>query len=641
MKYLFSLYLIIASLGATAQKSSYAEAVANTMMTIWKDGTGADDKKPQRWSYDESVVLRGIEGLWYKTGDARYFKYIQRCLDVFVTKEGTINTYRMDEYNIDMIPLGRMLLLLYGVTGEEKYYKASTVLREQLKNHPRTKEGGFWHKKRYPYQMWLDGLYMGEPFYAEYAATFNEPEAFDDIANQFIWMEKHSRDAKTGLMYHAWDESKEQKWANKTTGVSPHFWARAMGWYGMAVVDVLEWFPANHPKRAALLDIVKRFAAAVQKTQDPKTGLWWDIMDMPGREKNYLEASASAMFVYAYAKGVRLGYLPASYTAVAKKAYDGMIKKFIETGSDGLVNFNGTVSVSGLGGDPYRDGSYEYYMSEKVVVNDPKGVGAFIQAANEMELMPTLSTGKGKKVVLDYYFNNEYKKNAAGQNTRFHYTWEDRANSGFSLFGNIFRQYGALTERLETAPSLAGGAARLKNADVYIIVDPDTDKETSKPNYVTAQDANAIYDWVKAGGILLLLTNDSGNAEFKNFNRIPEKFGMHFNEVSLNKVIGNQYEQGAFPITVQDAIFKTTKKIYIKEISTLQLSDPAKAHFKNSTNDVVMSVAKVGKGTVFAVGDPWFYNEYIDGRKLPAEYENFNAAKDLVKWLLMQSPAKK
>jgi unsaturated rhamnogalacturonyl hydrolase len=160
-----------------------------------------------------------------------------------------------------------------------------SLLREQLKNHPRTKEGGFWHKKIYPNQMWLDGLYMAAPFYTEYAKTFNEPEAFEDIANQLIYMENHARDAKTGLLYHGWDESKEQRWANKTTGVSPNFWGRAMGWYGMALVDVLENFPENHPKRAAIIAILNRFATAVSKVQDPETGLWYNILDKPdGKE---------------------------------------------------------------------------------------------------------------------------------------------------------------------------------------------------------------------------------------------------------------------------------------------------------------------------------------------------------------------
>lgn len=260
-----------------------------------------------------------------------------------------------------------------------------------------------------------------------------------------------------------------------------------------------------------------------------------------------------------------------------------------------------------------------------------------IIAAALLKQQPVFAQTKGKKVLLDYYFNNEYKKNAAGQLERFHYTWEDSTNSGFSLLGGIFKQQGAQTESLTAAPT----AALLKDAAVYIIVDPDTDKETVKPNYMQPQFAQIIYDWVKAGGVLLLMLNDSGNAEFTHFNQLPEKFGIHFNENCINHVTGNQYEMGAFYIQSGDAIFKNTTKVYIKEMSTLTVKNPAKAQYKNALGDVVTAIAKIGKGTVFAVGDPWFYNEYIDGKKLPPEYENYTAATDLANWLLQQVPAEK
>jgi unsaturated rhamnogalacturonyl hydrolase len=241
---------------------------------------------------------------------------------------------------------------------------------------------------------------------------------------------------------------------------------------------------------------------------------------------------------------------------------------------------------------------------------------------------------KKKNVVLDNYFNNEYKKNAVGQMERFHYTWEDTAYSGFSVFGSIFRQYGAGTEQLITAPTLA----LLKDASVYIIVDPDTEKETAKPNYMQPQEAQVIYDWVKAGGVLLLMMNDSGNAEFTHFNQLPEKFGIHFNENCINHVTGNQFEMGALYMQPGETIFKSAQKVYIKEMSTISVKDPAKAAYKNANGDIITAVAKLGKGTVFAVGDPWFYNEYVDSRRLPAEFENYKAATDLVKWLLQQVP---
>jgi len=634
MKIVIAILLIASVTSLSAQQSPWSEKMAATVMTIWKDSLSTEGK-PAKWTYDQGVILKGMEGLWYATGDGKYFNYIQKSMDFFVNDKGEIRGYKQDEYNIDNVLCGRNLLTLYAVTGKEKYYKAASTLREQLRNQPRTKEGGFWHKKRYPYQMWLDGLYMGEPFYAEYAKTFHEDAAFDDIANQFIWMEQHARDAKTGLLYHAWDESKEQKWANKQTGCSPNFWARAMGWYGIALVDVLQQFPQDHPKRKALIEILQRYLSAVERVQDPSTGLWWDILDKPNQPKNYLEASASCMFVYTIAKAVRLGYSNSAVLGSAKKGYAGIVKKFVKTDASGLTALDGTVSVSGLGGEPYRDGSYDYYMSEKVVTNDPKGVGAFLLMSNEMELLPTLNIGKGKTVLLDDYYNSEKKKDITGKIMPFHYKWDEMPNSGFSYFGSVFHKYGVLTKTLSDAPE----AKNLAQADIFIIVDADNIADNPQPNYVQPKDADAIYDWVKKGGVLVLLHNDKGNAEFEHFNTLTEKFGIHFNEDSRNKVIGNQYEMGTFNLNSSNEIFKTAKKVYLKEISTLKLSAPARAILTDN-GDTIIGVSKVGKGTVFAVGDPWVYNEYADGRKLPFEYENNKAANDLVVWLLAQTKNK-
>jgi unsaturated rhamnogalacturonyl hydrolase len=407
-----------------------------------------------------------------------------------------------------------------------------------------------------------------------------------------------------------------------------------MGWYGMGLVDVLEIFPADHPKRNELVQILNRYAKAVSKVQDAKTGLWWDILDMPGRDKNYFEASASSMFVYAMAKGVRLGLLPQSYLAVAKKGYDGILKTFIKE-ENGQTNLHGTVSVSGLGGNPYRDGSFEYYMSEKVIVNDAKGVGAFIQAANEMEMLPTLNYGKGKTVVLDYYFNNEWRKDANGRNIRYHYTWDDRMNSGFALFGDVFHSYGAQTKSLESAPT----KNNLKGADVYIIVDPDTEKETAKPNYIDEANAKNIADWVKEGGVLILMSNDKGNADLEHTNILASKFGVRFNEDNYNLVQNDRFEQGAVTIPANNTVFKTAKKVYIKELSTLQVKAPAKTILTKEGKNII-AVAQYGKGSVFIIGDPWLYNEYTDGRKLTPDFDNYKAMQDLARWAIDQSKKK-
>lgn len=602
------------------------------MTALWHDPARNLSGTPARWTYEHGVVLKGLEGVWLSTGDGRYFSFIQKGIDNFVNPDGTIRTYNSADYNLDNINPGKNLLLLYKVTGQEKYRRAAALLREQLKTHPRTSDGGFWHKKIYPFQMWLDGLYMAEPFYSEYAQTFHEDADFDDIAKQFVQMEGHSRDSKTGLLYHGWDESKQQRWADPATGRSPNFWDRAMGWYAMALVDTLDYFPRQHPKRAELVAILNRLAKAVTNYQDAKSGLWYQVMDKGTAKGNYLEASGSSMFVYALAKGVRNGYLPATYLAVAKRGYKGLVDRFIKTDANGQTNLEGTVSVSGLGGNPYRDGSYEYYLSEKVVTNDPKGVGAFLMASNEIEIAEKQSVGRGKMVMLDSYFNNEMKKDSSGQMVSWHYKWDELPNSGFSLWGNIFRTHGVKTETLANAPS----ATNLKNADIYIIVDPDTETETTKPNYVESKDVKVIADWVKAGGVLVLMGNDVGNAEFDHFNQLANAFGIEFKKDSRNKVPGNDFTMGRLIVTPPHPIFKTARNLYLKELSTLQIKPPARAVFADK-GDTIMAVAKFGKGTVFAVGDPWLYNEYTDGRKLPPEYDNFKAATDLALWLIQQT----
>ena len=626
MKRLITIAFLFATIQINAQ--SWSAKMAETVMTVWKDSMQMEEGKPVKWAYDQGVVLKGIEGLWVRTGEKKYFDYIQKSMDFFVNDDGSIRTYKLSNYNIDNVLCGRNLLTLYNVLGKEKYYKAAATLRDQLRTHPRTEEGGFWHKQIYPWQMWLDGLYMGQPFYAEWSKNFHDDTAFNDIAKQFILMERFSRDEKTGLLYHGYDESRQQQWADKTTGRSPHVWGRAIGWYGMALVDVLESFPEDNPNRDTLVQILNRFARAVAKYQDKKTGLWYDIIDLPAREKNYVEASASSMLVYTLAKGVRLGALSAKYLTAAQKGYAGIITNFIKT-ENGQVNLHGTVSVSGLGGKPYRDGSFDYYMSEKVVVNDPKGVGAFLLASNEIELIPTRTIGRLKTVTLDNYFNSETKKDIKGDSIKFHYVWDEMDNNGFSLLGNVFKQNGAKITTLEEAPTYEN----LSGASVYIIVDPDTQKESPEPNYMQPEHVKTIYNWVKEGGVLALFSNDTLNTEFTHFNTLAEKFGIHFNGDSKNRVKGSNFEEGAISIPANHSIFKTTGKVYIKELSTLKVSAPATSVLRKDGDDII-AVAKIGHGFVFAVGDPWLYNEYTDGRKLPVQYENYKAMQDLVKWLL-------
>ena len=364
----------------------WSQRIAESFVLRHPGAVTYDSLSPsEKWNYEQGLMLEALHQMWLFTKDQRYFDFIRRNIDQYVDESGNIKTYKYDDFNLDNVAVGRALLTLFETTENRKYKCAADTLRYQLKNQPRTHEGGFWHKQIYPYQMWLDGLFMAEPFYAWYAKKFNEPDAFSDIANQFIFVAKHTRDTKTGLLYHGWDESKQQRWANQGTGCSPNFWGRAMGWYVMAIVDVLDFLPKNHPRRHELISILRDVSAATLTFRDQKTHLWYQVMDQGARKGNYLEASASCMFTYAFAKGAHKGYLDKKYLAAAKESFQGIIKNLVSVDAKGFVDLLHTCQGAGLGNNPYRDGSYEYYISERQRTNDMKGYGPFLLAAIELE----------------------------------------------------------------------------------------------------------------------------------------------------------------------------------------------------------------------------------------------------------------
>lgn len=350
-------------------------------------------RAPQAWQLDHGKRLyfgyaQGVGTLamlkvWEETGDDKYLDYVVEWADTLINNEGEIHLYKVETYNIDYINSGKVLFEVYRQTGDEKYKLAMDRLVNQMKHHPRTHEGVFWHKLIYPHQIWLDGLYMGSPFLAEYAVTFNQPQLIDDVINQFIVCARHTYDQATGLYYHAWDESKNQQWANKVTGQSPNFWGRSIGWWFMALVDVLDFIPADHPQRPELINMIQGLADTLTRYQD-KTGLWYQVPDQGDREGNYLEASVSSMFMYAYAKAANKGYISQTYRAVAEKAYEGLMRELIVENGDGTLTLTKCSSVGGLGGNPYRDGSFEYYISEKIRDNDAKATGPFIMGCLEL-----------------------------------------------------------------------------------------------------------------------------------------------------------------------------------------------------------------------------------------------------------------
>lgn len=338
-----------------------------------------------RWHYETGCVLKALAQVGLQTGTESYFTFIGEIGDALVDPEGRIKGYTIEEYNLDQINAGKILFLLLQRTGAVKYRRAIDLLLTQLKGQPRNSLGGYWHKKIYPYQMWLDGVYMAAPFLAEYARTFNEPRFFDDAAQQILLIEKHTRDPVIGLLYHAWDESGEQRWADPETGCSPHFWGRAMGWFAMALIDVLDYLPLDHGRRGEIVGILHRMMKALTSFQDRDSGLWYQVLDQGGRAGNYPEASASAMFVYALLKGVRLHYLEERFAEPGRRGYEGIVTHLVKTAEKGSPELTNICGVAGLGGDPYRDGSYEYYVQEPKRVNDPKGVAPLIMASLEYE----------------------------------------------------------------------------------------------------------------------------------------------------------------------------------------------------------------------------------------------------------------
>jgi unsaturated rhamnogalacturonyl hydrolase len=347
-----------------------------------------------KWHYEHGLVLQSV---WIAGGAARepsFRAWVKAMYDTMIDGDGRILSYRDDEYNLDQINMGKLLFDLFRETGDERYRVAIETLHTQMEHQPRTPSGGFWHKKIYPQQMWLDGVYMAEPFNARYIREFGKPDAnaFADVVHQFTLMADKARDPKTGLLYHAWDESRKQRWAYPETGCSPHFWGRALGWYCMALVDTLEVIPEDYTDtRARLAAIARSLVQPILAVQEKESGLWYQVLDHAGRDKNYLESSASAMFCYFFLKMLRGGLAEKSAETALRKAADraweGLVRLKVEEDPDhgSELHLKDICAVAGLGGTPYRDGSYEYYVGERVSTDDFKGVGPFILAGIEQE----------------------------------------------------------------------------------------------------------------------------------------------------------------------------------------------------------------------------------------------------------------
>jgi unsaturated rhamnogalacturonyl hydrolase len=679
------LFAIATAATAAAAQTTPAQKMAATVLQQRPIVPSPAGGPAASMGYEEGVLLDGLAAEWHATANGADFAYIKSAVDKYVTDDGAITGFKPSTHTLDDIEMGRAVLLVYRVTQQPKYAKAAKFLHDQLDQQPRTASGGYWHKQIYPNQMWLDGAYMAEPFRAAYAATFQQPADFDDIAKQFLLMYQHMRDPDSGLLKHGWDESKQMPWADKKTGLSPEVWGRAMGWYCMALVDTLDRLPENHPQRAALVRTLQEVLNDVMQYQDISAGLWWQVMKEgpdvvgtigpdgkmqyevrhPAKEGNYLEASASCMFTYAIAKSVRMGYLPQSDEPNAKRAWEAIQKKFVTANPDGTLVLHGTVKVGGLGGTPYRSGTFDYYIHEPVVDQDLKGVGSFLLAGSEMEQADTQALGQGnwsyvlngpkgkkektaagvteqgvtaqavpgqrKTALVDAWFNSQTRQNAFGQTELFHYKWSDDSNSGYSFFGRAFRRYGVNLATLPEAPT----PTALSHAQIYIIASPDIPSKNPNPHTMDKASGDAIEAWVRAGGVLLLFSNDRDNTEFTHFDTLADRFGIHFNPVLSHHVVDPDHSTGEVVIPPGTGIFGAGFTAFMKDTSTITVSGPAKA-LVTDHGDVMIAVSHIGKGTVLGVVDPWFYNEYADGRKM-GQYRGFEAAQDVADWAIQQS----
>ena len=529
---------------------------------------------PATWNYELGTLLEGMRSVWLTNVDPRYFNYIKSSVDALVAPDGSIPTLKPEEHQLDNILLGRQLLFLYGVTQDKRYLTAATFLWNQLGAQPRNAEGGYWHKQRYPNQMWLDGLYMAEPFRAEYASISHHPEEFADITKQFVLMEQHARDPKTGLLYHGWDASKQERWANKQTGDSQEFWARGIGWYMMALVDTLDYYPEGDPGRAQLIAILRREATAVARFQDKKTGLWYDVMNKPGEKGNYFESSSACMFVYALAKGVRRGYLPdlTVSSAAAERGYKGILTQFVQDPGrrrfahqhrEGLRPRRRTLSRRHLRLLHRRESRHQRSQRRgRVPAGEHRnGVRAGVHHGSR-RYASSSTAGSTRRLRTD----------AFGQQVDFHYKWNTWDNPGYSLFGHLFHEFGAQTSEHDAEPTLAN----LKGADVYVIASPDNLDKNPHPHFANAEDAAQLAEWVRAGGVLVIMENDTSFADLDHFNVIGDKFGIHFNSVLRKHVIGTNWEQGRIDIDGKGPIFHHPHTIYVKDVCTITVTKPAR-----------------------------------------------------------------
>ncbi len=636
------------------------DPVYERTLRAWPAGNIGTLKHPGEWGYEQGLVLDGMIAEWRATADGRAYSYVFDAINRAVTKDGAIQVgdapFPAAERSLENVEMGRSVVTMYRTTQDVRYYVAAKFLFDEVRaRQPKNTSGGYWHKETDPDQMWIEGSYMAEPFMANFARTFGREADMEEVANQLLLMDTKLRDRKTGLLRHAWDESHKSAWGDKK-GLSPEVWARGMGWYAMALVDVLDRMPDSDPQRAAIEDLTRRLMATVVRYQDAETGLWWQVMDKGNRaafkttrgdgtvvespaavatKGNFPEASASCMFVYALFKGIRMGVVPRALAENAERGWRGIQTTFVK--ADGTLG--GTAQSAGLGGAPSRSGMYEFYVSQPVVDNDAQGVGAYLLA--DSEVIQHQRAGKlfarvaGKTILFDSWFNAETRKRPDGGEEAFHYKYNDDAPSGYSFFSRMFQQYGMRPEALTHAPR----AEDLSRAAVYVIVSPESAASRPGAHLMDAASSNAIAAWVKSGGVLLLMEGASASTDFEHVDTLSDGFGIHFSAAS-HELPG---ESGEALVTIPEGtggIFKVAHTAFEGDVSTTAATSPAMGILTDKGRGL-MAVSHAGSGVVFANGSPWLYNEYTDGRNAAQDQDNFAAGQELVRWGVGQIPAEK
>lgn len=394
MKKFFMMLLPLAVAVSLSAQEPYSVRMIRSEMKRNPDATYLDGRNGERkWNYTTGLELKAFLDAAGRYEMPEVVQYVRDWADTMATEKGEVYKYKKSNYNVDHICPARIYFDLHDMYGDQdkRYRRVTRMIREQIDSQPRTKSGEFWHKQVYPHQVWLDGFYMALPFYAEYTRRYAPKDQRDslyaDIVHQFTAGAENTFDPATGLYRHAWDESRSMFWCDPQTGLSQHAWGRATGWFAIALVEVLDYIPKDHPGRQALIDQLNYFLKVLPEWADPKTGMWYQVLDCPGREGNYQEATCSIMFVYAFLKGLRMGYIDDSHRDYILGLYPKFIDRFIRENGDGTISMTDCCAVGGLGGKQMRMGDFAYYLSEPIIENDCKGVGPFIWASLEWEAM--------------------------------------------------------------------------------------------------------------------------------------------------------------------------------------------------------------------------------------------------------------